>query len=612
MTEGRSSQESRSYQDIFSRWPEEDKQREQERLARAKDELIAAETSGIFMYSPTVITKIQEKIHQADRAFTDTVNMYDYEALDAYQSLVDAVNRTTDQRIKELAIKANIPTDELNGILHLRQKHTSARDLIVFFSSPVINSLRQRAGELPRTGETPTTKENSTPLKTLAEAMTSGTVIEDLKAIALSGNVESPRARKLLEGLAKKPQYPQLRQWVERQLSAKPEPTTPSPTPTVPATPKPTESPQPKPPQPQQDIERHNARIEREQIERHIESLEAELRKPAPTVQVIADIHGSHNELLQTIDQYAADYGPASKLIFLGDFIDRGPDSFAVLDTVKGLVEDGKASFTLGNHEAMMIASILEGSDYAFGNWMPNGGDSVIRQAGVAGRDPSSARRNPTLKKWAEWLYQHGHIRLYKDRHLYVHAGVPLNADGTLAKSYNNLTGVSSLDAMETDLRSGTLKLAPWFAGERSPLFAAADNRDWEWYGRVANVDTLFNELNVPRETDDQLIRLVHGHSPTTRDGGNYQDGSFTSLVRSYPEWHKKILGIDAGMARDYFGRGGSLYLDQKGIQFKPRIPADHETIIDNTPRTINHTDRGRDINRQIAQLRQRLRQLPT
>jgi predicted MPP superfamily phosphohydrolase len=42
---------------------------------------------------------------------------------------------------------------------------------------------------------------------------------------------------------------------------------------------------------------------------------------------------------------------PDRQIVFLGDFIDRGPDNRAVLKTVRELVDAGKAKAIMGNHE---------------------------------------------------------------------------------------------------------------------------------------------------------------------------------------------------------------------------------------------------------------------
>lgn len=74
---------------------------------------------------------------------------------------------------------------------------------------------------------------------------------------------------------------------------------------------------------------------------------------------IIPDIHGQSAKL----DACLAELGwrrkavgwthsdPTRQIVFLGDLIDRGPDSRAVLQTVRDLVDCGKAKAIMGNHE---------------------------------------------------------------------------------------------------------------------------------------------------------------------------------------------------------------------------------------------------------------------
>jgi hypothetical protein len=74
---------------------------------------------------------------------------------------------------------------------------------------------------------------------------------------------------------------------------------------------------------------------------------------------VIGDVHGRMDlldDLLKQIDEAGIYYAnghkeDAHRLVFLGDFIDRGPDSFEVVERVKLLVEHNNAIALLGNHE---------------------------------------------------------------------------------------------------------------------------------------------------------------------------------------------------------------------------------------------------------------------
>jgi len=70
---------------------------------------------------------------------------------------------------------------------------------------------------------------------------------------------------------------------------------------------------------------------------------------------VIPDIHGHSDKLNHALDLIERDGGPDAKIVFLGDYIDRGPDSKSVLQTLI----DGKNAkrnwvFLKGNHDRMM------------------------------------------------------------------------------------------------------------------------------------------------------------------------------------------------------------------------------------------------------------------
>jgi len=75
----------------------------------------------------------------------------------------------------------------------------------------------------------------------------------------------------------------------------------------------------------------------------------------------VGDIHGCSKQLLEILE-IAKNY-PNHKLIFLGDYIDRGPDSDGVLSILKNL----DSICLLGNHEEMLIDLVEElGEDEKF------------------------------------------------------------------------------------------------------------------------------------------------------------------------------------------------------------------------------------------------------
>ena len=77
---------------------------------------------------------------------------------------------------------------------------------------------------------------------------------------------------------------------------------------------------------------------------------------------LIGDIHGHATELKQLLEKlgYALEDGsyrhPGREVIFLGDFIDRGPEILEVLQLVRPMIDSGEAKAVMGNHEFNALA----------------------------------------------------------------------------------------------------------------------------------------------------------------------------------------------------------------------------------------------------------------
>ena len=107
---------------------------------------------------------------------------------------------------------------------------------------------------------------------------------------------------------------------------------------------------------------------------------------------VIGDIHGNYKELKELLSNINPDYHN-DELIFLGDYIDRGPDSYHVIQLLITLQEKhGKNNIILlkGNHEQMAISNIKSGFiDYN------NGYDTTYRDF---------ARNNDSIENYLEFF----------------------------------------------------------------------------------------------------------------------------------------------------------------------------------------------------------------
>ena len=72
------------------------------------------------------------------------------------------------------------------------------------------------------------------------------------------------------------------------------------------------------------------------------------------TLYAIGDIHGKLAGLTQAIEWIEKDGGPEAPIVFLGDYIDRGPDSRGVLDfLIQGRDAGRNWTFLKGNHDRM-------------------------------------------------------------------------------------------------------------------------------------------------------------------------------------------------------------------------------------------------------------------
>jgi len=91
---------------------------------------------------------------------------------------------------------------------------------------------------------------------------------------------------------------------------------------------------------------------------------------------VIGDIHGCLDKLRALLDKIPLDWDRAL-LIFLGDYVDRGPDSRGVIDLLLDLKKDheGHVIFLQGNHE-WMFSNYLKNRHYAL--FLMNGGQETL------------------------------------------------------------------------------------------------------------------------------------------------------------------------------------------------------------------------------------------
>jgi serine/threonine protein phosphatase 1 len=134
---------------------------------------------------------------------------------------------------------------------------------------------------------------------------------------------------------------------------------------------------------------------------------------------VIGDIHGCHTALVELLKKISPDPGN-DFLIFLGDYIDRGPGSKDVLTTLVQLQQQIPRMITLkGNHEDAFLR-YLSGKDVDF--FLNIGGRQTLESYGLTNFTPDAAKK----------VIPHEHMQFLSnllpfwedDEYIYVHAGL--------------------------------------------------------------------------------------------------------------------------------------------------------------------------------------------
>lgn len=231
------------------------------------------------------------------------------------------------------------------------------------------------------------------------------------------------------------------------------------------------------------------------------------------TVFAIGDVHGCADELaglLHTVRELACQSDRPRRLVYLGDVVDRGPNSLGVL---RLWAEDAKVRGVdrvdriIGNHEILMLLAMSDGgrAEKAAAMWLAErtGGSKVLEEMRAAVRDPTAlpsyelaiaALGRQILDRL---LTQRSHLRL--GNAVFVHGGL----DGRMSQA--------------------TFLAPPWTAGTAAR---------WAW------ITTGF--LDWKGGFSGTLV--VHGHTPPQKHW------PLTQMEDPHLFLHDR-LGLDGGSA---------------------------------------------------------------
>jgi serine/threonine protein phosphatase 1 len=251
-------------------------------------------------------------------------------------------------------------------------------------------------------------------------------------------------------------------------------------------------------------------------VDRQIFSLPLEVERDVE-ILAVGDIHGRRDLLQALLEEGRATLPRAAhrKIVFLGDLIDRGPDSFGTIELASRAGEIVGADGTIalmGNHEGMMRLALDPATPRAdaidaFQTWLANGGDRVTGEFVDATLvsssldellDLVSASLPVGVKRWLGALRPHWR----SGNALFVHAGV--NPD-------------SSLDSFLA---------APW----NVPVARLDEDYHWAWVRRP-----FLDHQPGPKGWSGHFV--LHGHTPN--DG--LRNCSHADQIRQFR------LNLDAG-----------------------------------------------------------------
>jgi serine/threonine protein phosphatase 1 len=232
---------------------------------------------------------------------------------------------------------------------------------------------------------------------------------------------------------------------------------------------------------------------------------------------VVGDVHGRLdllNQLLDDIEREIQDR-PARKvlLVFLGDLIDRGPQSAQVIERLRTYRHDRiRPIFLLGNHEEVLLR-ILRGDTDPIRAWLRFGGAECLSSYGADARRVARQSDEKALQSIRAAIPPH-HIEFLNSfvdtcrfgDYLFVHAGIR--------------PGVPIAEQLQSDLR--------WI---RAPF--------------------------LQNDSDHGCV-VVHGHTISDEveeranrigiDTGAYRSGILTALVIDGKErWYRDTRSFGAG-----------------------------------------------------------------
>ncbi len=130
----------------------------------------------------------------------------------------------------------------------------------------------------------------------------------------------------------------------------------------------------------------------------------------------VGDIHAEIDKLNNLLEKLSLT--EKDTIVFLGDYIDRGQNSVAVVERLLELQEQTNCIFLKGNHEQMLLRALKTLSDEAVANCVINGGAETLRDYLQMKKDD--------IKRFKKHIKFFKSLKLYymTEKYFFVHAGL--------------------------------------------------------------------------------------------------------------------------------------------------------------------------------------------
>lgn len=270
---------------------------------------------------------------------------------------------------------------------------------------------------------------------------------------------------------------------------------------------------------------------------------------------VIGDVHGCLTELQELLGRLGYDpqqgwqHPEGRTAIFVGDLVDRGPDSAGVLRLVQEMVGSGAALAVMGNHDDKLVQALRARGK---GHWPA---DLTATLAQLAAQPPEVQGE---LREFVSGLISH--LVLDEGRLVVAHAGLPARYQGRASARvrsfalYGDVDG--SLDERGLPLRRDW---AASYSGAALVVYGHTPVSAARWVGQTVNIDTgcvyggALSALRYPeRETVSVSAQQAYAEPPVS------MQAQATAAASSLPERPFDLAEFLAGDTLET-GQGGRI-----------------------------------------------------